>query len=149
MFKNDFTYVDTFKHKNKLILLVVHNSVIYNPQDIEASSSIFPASSIRRIELTSDPLTLNASGGLGRESRQQSFFGRIMYSYKERYLLTATIRRDGSSNFGKGNKYGNFPSASIAWRAIEEDFIRDLDFFSNLKLRLGWGQTGKDRKSVV
>lgn len=148
LLENYFTYDETFHQKHHLTLLAGHSVLRYKPQDIEASSSIFPASSIRRIELTSDPLTLNASGGLGRESRQQSFFGRIMYSFKERYLLTATIRRDGSSNFGKGNKYGNFPSASIAWRAIEEDFIRDLDFFSNLKLRLGWGQTGNAGNST-
>ena len=56
--------------------------------------------------------------------------------------MTATVRRDGSSNFGAGNRYGTFPSASVAWRLSEEKFIKDLELFSNLKLRAGWGQTG-------
>ncbi|MGG6550250.1 UNVERIFIED_CONTAM: TonB-dependent receptor, partial [Prevotella sp. 15_C9] len=60
----------------------------------------------------------------------------------DRYILTATVRRDGSSNFGSGNRYGTFPSASLAWRLSEENFIKNLNLFSNLKIRAGWGQTG-------
>ncbi len=71
-----------------------------------------------------------------------------MYSFNEKYLVTATIRRDGSSNFGAGNRYGNFPSASVAWRAGEEEFIKNLAIFSNLKLRVGWGQTGNAGRST-
>lgn len=56
--------------------------------------------------------------------------------------MTATVRRDGSSNFGSGNRYGTFPSASLAWRLSEENFIKNLNLFSNLKIRAGWGQTG-------
>src|ERR1035437_8697768 len=65
-----------------------------------------------------------------------------MYSLLDRYILTGTIRKDGSSNFGAGNRWGTFPSAAFAWRATEEEFIKSLDVFSNLKLRLGWGVTG-------
>lgn len=142
LLENYFTYDRTFNQKHHLTVMAGHSVSDYKPQDLKASSSIFPAYTIRRIELTTDPSTLSASGGLGKPSRQQSFFGRVMYGFDERYLVTATIRRDGSSNFGAGNRYGNFPSASVAWRISEERFIKDLDIFSNLKLRVGWGQTG-------
>lgn len=72
----------------------------------------------------------------------QSFFGRINYNLMEKYLITATFRRDGSSKFGSDTKYGNFPSLAFAWRLSQEEFIQNLNVFSNLKLRLGWGKTG-------
>lgn len=72
----------------------------------------------------------------------QSFFGRVNYNLKEKYLVTATLRRDGSSKFGKDNKYGNFPSLAAGWRITEEDFMKNINVISNLKLRLGWGMTG-------
>lgn len=72
----------------------------------------------------------------------QSFFGRINYSLKDKYLMTFTMRRDGSSKFGANNKYGNFPSAALAWRVNDEDFMKNVGLFSNLKVRLGWGITG-------
>ncbi|WP_340153010.1 SusC/RagA family TonB-linked outer membrane protein [uncultured Marivirga sp.] len=73
----------------------------------------------------------------------QSYFGRINYSYDDKYLLTVTGRMDGSTRFGFGNKYGFFPSAALGWRIIEEDFFEGLTgTFNDLKLRVGWGQTG-------
>ncbi len=70
----------------------------------------------------------------------QSFFGRVNYSFKQKYLLTATFRRDGSTRFGPNKKYGNFSSFAVAWRLSDEDFIPEL--FSDLKLRTGYGITG-------
>ncbi len=72
----------------------------------------------------------------------QSFFGRINYNLKDKYLLTANFRADGSTKFGANNKYGYFPSAAFAWKMNEEDFIKNMDVFSSLKMRLGWGITG-------
>jgi iron complex outermembrane receptor protein len=72
----------------------------------------------------------------------QSFFGRINYSIKDKYLFTATGRYDGSSKFGANKKYGFFPSVAGAWRVTEEDFMNEVNAVSNLKLRLGWGITG-------
>ena len=74
-----------------------------------------------------------------------SFFGRINYGYMDKYLVEANVRADGSSRFAKGNKWGVFPSFSAAWRLSEEGFIKDLNFFDNLKLRASWGQTGNER----
>lgn len=71
-----------------------------------------------------------------------SFLGRAEYNFSDRYLLTATMRADGSSRFGDNNKWGYFPSAAFAWRINEEEFIKRLDVFSNLKLRLSVGRSG-------
>jgi TonB-dependent starch-binding outer membrane protein SusC len=80
--------------------------------------------------------------GWARINELQSFFGRANYSYKGKYMLTATVRADGSSKFGENNKYGVFPSFAAGWRISEESFMQSSSLFSNLKLRAGWGQTG-------
>ena len=74
-----------------------------------------------------------------------SFFGRINYNIADKYLFTASLRADGSSKFGANNKWGYFPAVSAAWRASEEDFIKDLGIFSDLKLRAGYGMAGNNR----
>ncbi len=79
------------------------------------------------------------------ESILISFFGRLNYSYLDKYLLTFTLRRDGSSRFGANHQWGSFPSGALAWRLDKEDFIRNLGVFSNLKLRAGYGKTGNDQ----
>ena len=77
-------------------------------------------------------------------SEEQIFstLGRLNYSLKDKYILTASFRADQSSKFAKENQWGYFPSAAFAWRASEESFIKELNIFYNLKLRAGWGQTG-------
>ncbi|MDR1381208.1 MAG: TonB-dependent receptor [Tannerella sp.] len=74
-----------------------------------------------------------------------SFFGRLNYGYRDKYLFEANIRTDGSSRFAQGNKWGVFPSVSAGWRLSEEAFLKDVSFVSNLKLRASWGQTGNER----
>ncbi|MBQ9231671.1 MAG: TonB-dependent receptor [Prevotella sp.] len=76
------------------------------------------------------------------ESFLVSFFGRLNYAFMDRYLLTATIRRDGTSRF-QNNKWGVFPAVALAWRVNEENFLKNVGWLSNLKLRLGWGITGQ------
>ena len=76
------------------------------------------------------------------ESFLISFYGRLNYTLLDRYLLTFTIRDDGTSRF-QNNKWGVFPSAALAWRISEENFMKNVDWLSNLKLRLGWGITGQ------
>lgn len=71
-----------------------------------------------------------------------SQFGRLTYKLLDRYILTGTVRRDGSSRFGPGQKYGVFPSVSVAWRIKDEPFLADVGFLTDLKLRGSWGQTG-------
>ncbi len=79
----------------------------------------------------------------------QSYFGRASLNYKDKYLLTGTIRADGSSKFGKNNRYAYFPSAAAAWVISNEDFIKDVSFVNSLKLRLGYGQTGNQEFNPV
>ena len=83
--------------------------------------------------------TQTISSGYGA-NQMQSYMGRVNYSYKNRYLLTASIRRDGSSRLTE--KYDNFPSAAIAWNLTEEDFLKDHPVISGLKARLSYGETG-------
>ena len=86
-------------------------------------------------------LANNQPGGYALINELQSFFGRINYQYKNKYLLTATLRADGSSKFGGNNKYGYFPSFSLGWKINDESFMEN-SAFNLLKLRAGWGQTG-------
>ncbi len=111
-------------------------------QWVSANASDFVDESIRVLGMSDDLDTKDGNGAFNLETRFVSYFGRVMYSYKNRYNLTATIRRDGSSNFGMGNRWGTFPSAAVSWRISEEPFMKNIDFVSNLKLRLGWGRTG-------
>jgi TonB-linked SusC/RagA family outer membrane protein len=92
--------------------------------------------------------TLNAASLLSSptggdyEWTTNSYFGRASYSYNDRYLLTGTIRRDGSSRVGINDKWGDFPAASIGWKVSNEDFMKDITWMQDLKLRAGWGKTG-------
>ena len=72
-----------------------------------------------------------------------SFFGRTNLTFSDKYLLTLTYRRDGSSRFSEDNRWGNFPSAAFAWKLKEEAFLKNSKLFSDLKLRIGWGVTGQ------
>lgn len=84
----------------------------------------------------------DGNGAPNMSTRFLSYFARLNYAYDSRYMLTATVRRDGSSNFGKSNRWGTFPSFSLRWNAAQEKFVKDLGIFDNLSLRVGWGQTG-------
>lgn len=85
------------------------------------------------------PTLLNSTA---TKNELQSFFARVQYAFDSRYLLTATMRADGSSKFGKNNKYGYFPSIGLGWNIHNENFMADNTLFTNLKLRASWGQTG-------
>ncbi|MDR2805669.1 MAG: TonB-dependent receptor [Dysgonamonadaceae bacterium] len=92
-----------------------------------------------------DNVTVDKEAGtiIPPHNRLISFYGRLNYNLFEKYLLTATIRRDGSSRFSPENRWGTFPSVALAWRINEEDFLKNVEILSNLKLRLGWGITGQ------
>jgi len=84
-------------------------------------------------------------GGPYTEHRVSSLFARMSYNYDERYMVQATIRRDGSSRFGSNNKYGTFPSFSVGWNVMNEQFMKNTsDWITNLKLRASWGKNGND-----
>ncbi len=107
----------------------------------------------QRKDLISDALPDISLGSAGSQFAEgyptkwgiNSFFGRVNYGFKDKYLFEANIRTDGSSRFAKGHKWGVFPSFSAAWRISEEGFMKNLGFVDNLKLRASWGQTGNER----
>ena len=135
----------TYNWKNDIhdFTLMLGNEVSrWYGQWVSASSVGYDSKDVRDLSLTTQANRRNANGGLNLESRMISYFGRASYSLMDRYLLTATIRRDGSSNFGSGNRWGTFPSVAAGWRISEEAFMKDIKWIDNLKLRFGWGQTG-------
>lgn len=77
--------------------------------------------------------------------RTSSFFGRLSYNYADKYLLSASVRRDGSSRFGSSNRWATFPSVSGGWKINSEEFMKDVKFINLLKLRASWGMSGNDR----
>lgn len=87
---------------------------------------------------------LTNSGSSFAEWALQSYFGRVNYTYKDRYLFEANMRIDGSSRFAAGHRFGYFPSFSAGWRLSEEKFMKSFDNLSNLKIRASWGQTGNN-----
>ncbi|MGB5418785.1 SusC/RagA family TonB-linked outer membrane protein [Algibacter sp.] len=88
-----------------------------------------------------DPL--NPNNRYFNELNLQSFFGRANINLDNKYLLTASLRADGSSFFTEDNRWGYFPSAAIAWKAKEESFLKDVNFVNDFKIRFGWGETGQ------
>ncbi len=144
LIENYFTYALGLKNHN-LTLLAGHSYQTFSLTGRNWNINRFP---ISPIEPANNPglgqdLTLanNRPGGFAIENELQSFFGRANYQFNNRYLLTATVRADGSSKFGANNKYGVFPSFSAGWRLSEESFLQ-AGPFSDQKLRAGWGQTG-------
>ena len=87
--------------------------------------------------------------GSGEGYTLVSFFGKMNYTYADRYLASLTVRYDGSSRFGRNNRYGTFPSVSLGWRISEEPFMKRMEWLDNLKLRASWGQTGNQEISNI
>ncbi|MBX2845561.1 MAG: SusC/RagA family TonB-linked outer membrane protein [Saprospiraceae bacterium] len=85
---------------------------------------------------------------IGGEKNRVSYYGRVNYAFADKYLATASLRRDASSVFGPDNKWGSFPAFSVGWNIAREDFLADSDIFSDLKLRASWGLTGNDIYNV-
>lgn len=144
LIENYFTYT-LARQDHNLTALLGHSYQKIFVQERGSSINKFPISPIEPIynpglgqDLT---LANNKPTGFALENELQSFFSRINYQYKDKYLMTATVRADGSSKFGANNKYGIFPSFSVGWRLSEESFLKSGPF-SDLKLRAGWGRTG-------
>ncbi len=145
LIENYLTYTLS-KNAHNLSAMVGHSYQKIFIQRRASSINRFPISDIepRFNPGMGQELTMgnNRPWGFATINELQSFFGRVNYQFKDRYLFTATLRADGSSKFGDNNKYGTFPSFSMGWRLSEEDFMRQLPMLSNLKIRAGWGRTG-------
>lgn len=110
----------------------------YSYQYWNTESPAFPSISLR-----GDTVTPAAPFPLFEDNALISFYGRAIYKLLDKYLLTATIRADGSSRFNPAGRWGYFPSVAFAWRMMDEDYFRQFKKLSNLKLRLSWGLTGQ------
>lgn len=140
---NLLMYKNKFK-KHRIDLTVGNENNYREGRWFRAGASGFPNDDIGLADLSLGA-TPDVPASYEYDNTLISFFGRAFYSYKQRYLMTVTYRADGSSKFGDDNKWGYFPAASFAWRVNEEPFIKDLNVFSNLKLRLGYGEAGNNR----
>ncbi|GAO42125.1 SusC/RagA family TonB-linked outer membrane protein [Flavihumibacter petaseus] len=135
-------------NKNRFTVLGGYSYQDVTSEGFGASNSNFPTDlySYNRLQ-AGDALLLQNSSAYGMNSYKSNskligFFGRINYAFDEKYLLMASLRYEGSSKFGENYKWGTFPAASVGWRIKKEDFMRSVDFVSDLKLRVGYGVTG-------
>lgn len=127
---------------NTLTVMAGNTVSDYSGRWVNASAYDFISGKNRQTSLGLDDSKKKGSGGFNDDSRMISYYGRLIYNLFDRYIITATIRRDGSSNFSSAHRWGTFSSAALAWRLKEEAFLKDVDAISNAKIRLGWGQTG-------
>lgn len=118
-----------------------------NSSSLNALGSNLSNDNVKNISVALNQTVTGAGVGYGTQfGRLISYYGRLIYTFNDKYIVSASVRRDGSSNFGANNRYGNFPGVGIAWKFSEEEFIRNsLPFISDGKLRAGWGRTGNNK----
>jgi TonB-linked SusC/RagA family outer membrane protein len=140
------TYTKTFNDLHNINLMAGQEYVYDDFKMVEASSSMYDSDDIGLANLAMGNEHPKPQSRL-EETKLLSFFGRAFYSFDNKYLFTGTLRADGSSKFIEANRWGYFPSIAFAWQASEEDFIKDLNIFSNLKFRITYGVAGNNRIS--
>ena len=138
--KTYFTYNNTFG-KHGLSAMLGHEAQENKYESLSGSRTNFLFNSVHELD-AGDATTAKANSSRG-SSAIESYFGRLNYSLLNRYLFTFTMRWDGSSRFSKDNRWGTFPSLALGWKIKEENFLKDVNILSDLKLRLGWGITGQ------
>ncbi len=136
------SYNTTFLNKNKITVMGGHSFQRFKTEGFSAGNAKFLNDYFGWNNLGQGELERPSVGSWANTSTMASFFFRAMYDYDSRYLLTATMRADGSSDFAENNKWGYFPSVALAWRLDQEEFFKNVDKISNLKLRVSYGQTG-------
>lgn len=139
------TYYKTFADIHTVNVSVGFSTEKYKGDEFGAERRVFSDESEDQQYLNNGQRVQNAEGIAKDESALASYFARAFYSYMDKYLLTLTFRADGSSKFAKGNRWGQFPAFSLGWRLSEEEFMKNVDFISNLKLTGGWGSLGNQK----
>jgi TonB-dependent starch-binding outer membrane protein SusC len=139
--ENTLTYTRSISEKHHLTLLAGYTQQASRYESATAASRNFVNDIQGYSNLGAGSVTLTPSSSIGTWGLV-SYLARANYNYGDKYLFTVTGRYDGSSRFGANNRFGFFPSASAAWRLIEEPFVRELNAFSDLKLRVSYGLTG-------
>lgn len=149
--ENTLTYTKTFDDKHNLTVLLGQSAKEYTLRELYGDDYDLLETNPDKANINSaiaDRDEERVAGGTGGFSNQTlaSYFGRIDYNFDERYMIQATVRRDGSSNFGPNHKWAVFPSVSLGWNVTNEAFMDNRpDWFSNLKLRASWGKNGNER----
>ncbi|MCR6508550.1 TonB-dependent receptor [Bacteroides sp. KH569_7] len=139
LWDNYFLFDHTFAEKHR-VGLMAGMSAQWNTHDyLNAQKNVFMFDNVHEMDNGEE---MYAIGGNETEWALLSYMARVNYSYEDRYLLTATIRRDGSSRFGKKHRWGTFPSVSVAWRTSQEKWFPKNDYINDLKVRAGYGVTG-------
>ncbi|MEL6922493.1 MAG: TonB-dependent receptor [Bacteroidota bacterium] len=138
--KHLLTFNKTFAEKHNVSTLLGFEAQEGKYEWLFASRNNLPTNDLQQLGL-GDAGQQENNGGAGHWALV-SYFGRFNYSFDDRYLLTGTLRADGSSRFGPNNRYGIFPSAAFAWRAGNEEFLKGVEVIDNLKLRVGVGTVG-------
>ena len=140
LWDNYFVFDHTFAKKHRVGVMAGSSAQWNNYDYLNAQKNIFMFDNIHEMDNGEKMYSL---GGSQSDWALLSLMARLNYSYEDKYLLTATVRRDGSSRFGKNNRWGTFPSVSLAWRVSQEDwFPKDNFLMNDLKLRVGYGVTG-------
>lgn len=142
VWENTLNYSKTFNEVHDLNLLAGYTVQEQRIDISSLSGTGFPNDLVHTINAAS---TISSGSTSAQDWSLISYLARANYSFKGKYLLTAAIRTDGSSRFGANNRWGYFPSASVAWRLSEEDFMKGTSWIDNLKLRLSYGVTGNNQ----
>lgn len=143
-YNNVINYSNTFSKVHKLDVAIGQEYLYNYREGFGASASRFPVANNGIYDLGAGTVP-GFPSSFAEDDKMFSLFTRANYSYKRRYLFSASLRRDGSSKFGSENLYGYFPAASAAWRIIEEPFMKASRVFSDLKLRVSYGTSGNNR----
>ncbi|WP_245917026.1 TonB-dependent receptor [Mucilaginibacter yixingensis] len=139
--ENTLTFNKTFNKVHSLNVLLGQS---YNT-DRTDNSSVSSVGGYNSVVVQTLNAAINTTGSTNSTKNVLvSYFGRVQYAFKDKYLLSASLREDGSSRFGANTKYGVFPSASLGWRVIDENFMKKAPVFSDLKLRVSYGVNGNN-----
>ena len=142
VWENTLSYDWDINEQNRLSALVGGSFQRDTRDNFVASASDFPNDILTTFASAATPLLV---GGIGTERALISSFARLNYNFDDRFLITGTLRADGSSRFGENNRWGIFPSAAVAWRLDNEDFLESSSLINELKFRASWGIIGNDR----
>ena len=140
--QNTLNYDFTIAKNHNINLLLGESADEHKSYNISSTATGFPNSLVRTLNVATTPTQAYT---YKERNTTSSYFGRASYNFKDKYLLNATVRRDGSSRFGGNNKWGTFPSVSAGWKLTEESFMKKFDWLSLLKVRASWGMAGNDR----
>ena len=139
--ENTLTYIKSFNEVHSLTALFGLTAQRQETESVTASNTNFYTDITKYYNLGNGSLPGIPQSGYNRWSLA-SFLGRVSYDYKSKYLITVSARYDGSSRFGDNNRFGFFPSGALAWRVNQEEFLKDVAWLSNLKVRASYGKTG-------